>query len=196
MRIIVGLGNPGKEYEHTPHNVGFDVVDELAARWSCSLRGRIRFRARTGKARVQGEPAMLVKPAAFMNNSGRPVRALMDYQGAGPEALIVVVDDADLELGRVRVKPGGGSGGHRGLASIIEHVGTRDFVRVRLGIGRRRDENLVRHVLKRFSTEDRARAREMARRAADAVERVVTDGVEAAMNAFNASEPDSGNGAP
>jgi PTH1 family peptidyl-tRNA hydrolase len=195
VKIIVGLGNPGREYERTPHNIGFRVVDELARRWACPLRRRWRFRAETASALVRDEDVLLVKPGSFMNNSGGPVGDVLRYRRANADALVVVLDDADLELGRIRIRPGGSSGGHRGLASIIERIGTDAFTRVRLGIGRRRGERLVQHVLKRFSAEDEEQAEAMASRAADAVEYIMSEGVAAAMNAFNAAAPDDGTAA-
>ncbi len=187
MRVIVGLGNPGKQYVHTPHNVGFDVVEKLAVRWDCRVTGSFRFRARTGKAVVNGESVLLVQPQAYMNNSGPALAPLLRTKGAGAQDLIVVADDADLETGRLRVRAKGGSGGHKGVASIIASLGTEEFARVRIGIGRAVEgRDLVEHVLTPFSVEERRQMDDVIERAADAVLCIVESGVEAAMNKFNA----------
>ena len=186
MKVIVGLGNPGKRYADTPHNGGFAVVDALAETWNCRLRRSFRFGARCGKARGNGEPVLLVKPETYMNNSGQAVGGLLRYHKAPPSDLVVVLDDADLPLGRLRVRACGSSGGHRGLASVIGHVGGEAFARVRIGIGRRgQEEDLVRHVLSAFSARDRPRADRAVDMAAEAVQCVLEHGVEAAMNRFN-----------
>lgn len=189
MNVIVGLGNPGRRYERTPHNVGFATVDVLAARAGCRVRRSLRYRARSGKAVVAGSPVLLVKPETFMNRSGHAVVAALRYFKAHPANLVLVLDDADLPVGRVRVKPQGGSGGHRGLASVIEQVGGDDFARVRIGVGRQhQEENLVSHVLRPYGTDEWATMERVVKCAADAVERIVESGTEAAMNAFNGLE--------
>ncbi len=186
MNVIVGLGNPGRRYERTPHNVGFATVDVLAERAGCRMRRSLRFRARSSKAVVAGTPALLVKPETFMNNSGAAVAAALRYFKASRDCLVLVLDDADLPVGRIRIRPQGGSGGHRGLASVIEHVGGDDFARVRIGIGRRhQDEDLVSHVLRSYGTEEWRNMEKVVASAADAVERIVESGTEAAMNVFN-----------
>jgi PTH1 family peptidyl-tRNA hydrolase len=187
VRVIVGLGNPGKQYAHTPHNVGFEVIETLAARLDCSLRRSFRFQARTGKAVVNGEPWLLVQPQGYMNNSGTALAPLLRTKGAQATDLIVAVDDADLEIGRLRVRARGSSGGHKGLASLIASLGTEGFARVRIGIGRDSGGgDLVEHVLTPFSVEERRKIDEAIARAADAVLCVVESGVDAAMNRFNA----------
>jgi PTH1 family peptidyl-tRNA hydrolase len=189
VNVIVGLGNPGRRYERTPHNVGFATVDVLAERAGSRLRRSLRYRARSGKAVVAGSPALLVKPETFMNKSGHAVAAALRYFKAQRAGLVLVLDDADLPVGRIRIRPKGGSGGHRGLASVIEHVGGDDFARVRIGIGRRHQEgNLVSHVLRTYGTEEWATMEKVIKCAADAVERIVESGTEAAMNAFNGLE--------
>jgi len=189
VNVIVGLGNPGRRYERTPHNVGFAAVDVLAERAGCRMRRSLRYRARSGKAVVAGSPALLVKPETFMNRSGHAVVAALRYFKAQRANLVLVLDDADLPVGRIRVRPKGGSGGHRGLASVIEQVGGDDFARVRIGIGRRhQEENLVSHVLRTYGTGEWATMEKVIKCAADAVERIVESGTEAAMNAFNGLE--------
>lgn len=188
VKLIVGLGNPGREYERTPHNVGFAVVDALAERQPVRFKRSLRWSALVADARVGGEPVLLVKPQTYMNSSGVAVAAVVRYYKLAVGDLTVVVDDADLPVGRLRVRARGGSGGHKGLASLIAHLQDDAFARVRVGIGRARGaEDLVDHVLAPFSA---AEARELApalERAAEAVACVVRQGVDAAMNAFNAA---------
>ena len=187
MRIVVGLGNPGKAYEGTPHNAGFAVVDRLARRMNCPLRRSLRFAARIGKVRRGDDALWLVQPRTFMNNSGAAAAAILRYQKLAPHELIAVTDDADLPLGRIRVRPGGGSGGHKGLASLIQQVGTDAFARVRVGVGRDRPggRELVEYVLAPLSPEERKRLTVVVDRAADAVIHILDRGVEEAMNRFN-----------
>jgi len=191
VKIVAGLGNPGRKYEGTPHNIGFEVADELSRLLSCEFSRSLRFKARIASGAVEGDKVVLVKPQTFMNRSGLTVGSLMRYRKLTPSDLVVVVDDADLPLGRLRIRPSGGSGGHRGMASVIESVGSNDFVRVRIGIGRdERSEGLVDHVLSRFSKDERMMMGPVVRRAAQAVTCIVASGTEAAMNEFNGLPPD------
>jgi len=186
VKVIVGLGNPGKQYGNTPHNAGFAVLDEIAARLACRLRRSLRFRALTGRGAWAGEDVLLVAPAAYMNLSGPVVAAVLRAKGARPADMVVVMDDADLALGRLRVRPGGSHGGHRGLGSIIEALGTADFARVRVGIGRDADGRpLVEHVLAPLGAGDRRRLAAVIGVAADAALCVVASGADEAMNRFN-----------
>jgi len=136
VKVIAGLGNPGREYAQTPHNVGFDVVVMLAERLQAEWRNSRRFQARTARATFAGCECLLVQPQTFMNLSGTSVAAVLRYHGGCPADLVVVLDDADLPLGRLRIRKSGSSGGHRGLASVIDVLGGGDFARVRLGVGR------------------------------------------------------------
>ena len=189
MKIIIGLGNPGREYERTPHNVGFVVIDTLAGRLDSSLRRSFRFRAHAGKGFYQGQEVLFVKPATFMNNSGQAVASILSYRRLSPADMIVVVDDADLGLGQIRVRKKGSSGGHRGLESIVTALGSEEFVRVRVGIGRGPEErDLVRHVLTPLSGTEWTELQNAAARCADAVLCILERGVEEAMNRFNAKE--------
>ncbi len=191
VKIVVGLGNPGKAYAQTPHNAGFAVVDALAEAGACPWRGRWRFRAHTGLWTADGaEPVLLVKPDTFMNRSGEAVGAVLRWEKVAPDALLVVVDDADLPLGRLRLRPGGRSGGHRGLESIITVLGTDAFARLRLGIGRGAavdgaPRDLVRHVLAPLSAADREHYAAAVARAAEAVRCWLREGTAVAMNRFN-----------
>ncbi len=186
LRIVAGLGNPGAEYARTPHNVGFQVVDQLAAQVSASWREESRFQGAVARARISGVDALLLKPLTYMNLSGESVARLMQYFGVGADGLLVVSDDADLPVGRLRVKPNGSAGGHRGLQSIIDHIGTNAFARVRVGIGRAsRGGSLASYVLSRLAPDDEAVLQEAIGKAAEAAVSVLAHGVPATMNQFN-----------
>lgn len=191
MKTVVGLGNPGKEYESTPHNAGFAVIDELAGRLDVKLKRSWRFRARTGKGVAGSGNLMLVEPLTFMNRSGEAVAPVLRYSRTEAADLVVVFDDADLPLGTVRVRAQGSSGGHKGLDSIINSLGTKNFVRVRVGIGRGRAKGgLVDYVLSPIRGAGAELFRAGVRDAADAVECVLEKGVEKAMNEFNGMKPE------
>ena len=186
MKLIVGLGNPGKQYKNTRHNVGFNVLDELAERCGAAFRRNWLVPVRVGRANLEGQNVLLVQSQTFMNNSGQAVGPLMRRKGVKPEDLVVVLDDVELELGQLRIRKRGGAGGHKGLASVIQALGTEDFVRVRVGIGPRPPgDELVEHVLAPFTAEERAAIGAAVKRAADAVVGVVRDGPDKAMNDFN-----------
>lgn len=181
MRIVVGLGNPGSAYADTRHNVGFMVVEELARRWHASLAPSTD--ARLAESVIAGEQTMLIEPQLYMNRSGTAVAAVRPQLVASE--LIVIHDDLDLEFGCVRVKRGGGTAGHRGLDSIAAWCGT-EFTRVRAGIGRpARGEDVADFVLSPFASEQREAVAVAIQRAADAVECVLREGEEKAMNRFN-----------
>lgn len=184
MKMIAGLGNPGKAYTNTPHNVGFDVVDVLERRLGAGWKSASRFNACVARAPYGGDALLLVKPQTFMNLSGTSVAPLLRYYGCQPEDLTVVLDDVNLPLGRLRIRTGGGSGGHNGLTNIIEQLGTQAFPRVRLGVGRTQG-GLIGHVLGKFGAERQKVAEQMAEEAADAVECLVKNGLNEAMNRFN-----------
>jgi PTH1 family peptidyl-tRNA hydrolase len=184
--VVAGLGNPGSRYENTPHNVGFAAVEEFAARRKDSLRRSLRFRARICKTAFDDTEVMLVQPLTYMNNSGSVVAAVLRYRGLLPDDLVIVSDDADLGLGRLRIRQAGSSGGHKGIESVIQNLGTGGFTRVRIGIGRGRDRaELIEHVLTPFSVEENKLVAEMIRLSADAMEHIIAAGVESAMNKFN-----------
>jgi len=185
MKVVCGLGNPGDRYRLTRHNVGFRVIDLLADRWGVSA-GKVR----DGSARLEvarDEPVgrvLLVKPARYMNNSGAPLRAVLRNTAADPETdLLVVADDVDLPLGRIRLRRSGSAGGHNGLRDIIDALGTDQFARLRVGIGR--SGETVDHVLSTFAKAEDETAREAIATAADAVESWLAEGVETTMNLFN-----------
>jgi PTH1 family peptidyl-tRNA hydrolase len=189
MKVICGLGNPGDRYRFTRHNVGYRVVDLLADRWGLTGQGRVRDGAALLEVR-RDEPigrVLLLKPMRYMNLSGGPLKAAVRQTDADvSEDLLVVTDDVDLPLGRVRLRREGSAGGHNGLRSIIASFGTNEFSRLRVGIARPDgSREMVDHVLATFKPDERELADEMVQVAADAVERWLTDGIEVAMNEFN-----------
>jgi len=184
--LIAGLGNPEARYEGTPHNVGFAVLDTLAQRAGVVFREQSAMRAWLADIQMGACRATLMKPATYMNASGEAIGNWLRYYKQGAQELIVVVDDADLPVGRIRIRARGGSGGHNGLRSIIQHVGGEQFTRVRLGIGRDTARgDMISHVLRPFGKEDVAEVADMIARAADAVGMIVTEGTERAMNCYN-----------
>jgi PTH1 family peptidyl-tRNA hydrolase len=184
VRFVVGLGNPGERYRRTRHNAGFMAVDELAARTRAA--GRVLGDAWVAEANLGGEEALLVKPLAFMNASGPPVARVLARRGGTPADLVVLVDDLALELGTIRVRERGSHGGHNGLRSLVEVLGTEDFARVRIGVrrGERPDER-AEYVLADFPPEEVLVVQEAVGLAADAVSCLVEEGPAAAMNRFN-----------
>jgi len=194
MKLIVGLGNPGREYRDTRHNVGFLVVDEIARRYQLTLAMAPAQVPETFVAKRFGpEPWLLAKPLTFMNRSGDAVAALARYYDIAPADVLVVVDEVALPFGRLRARARGSAGGHNGLKSIIERLGTSEFARLRLGIGRgdpRRE--LADYVLSTFGPEERQGLEEFIARAADAAEMFAVEGIEQVMNAYNpdATGPD------
>lgn len=186
MKLIAGLGNPGRRYEHTRHNAGFMVLDRLAQRERLTWRNAWRTSASKTLWRRSGEDAMLVKPLSYMNRSGGPVQFFLKKVGNPCDDMIVVYDDLDLDVGRLRVRPRGTAGGHNGMKSIIDAIGTDDFVRIRVGIGGSEPSgDRVSYVLAPFSSEERRSLDGALDRAIDAIGCVLDDGVEAAMNQFN-----------
>ncbi|WP_027092141.1 aminoacyl-tRNA hydrolase [Cohnella thermotolerans] len=185
MRWIVGLGNPGSDYESTRHNAGFMVVDELARRWNISVNQN-KCKALIGEARVGGEKVALIKPMTYMNLSGESVRAFMDYYKAKLEDMIVVYDDLDTETGRIRLRYQGSAGGHNGIKSIIQHTGTQTFNRIRMGISRPKPGvQVVDYVLAPFSKAEQPEVRRMVEDACDAVEFALGHPFEETMAKFN-----------
>ena len=186
MKAICGLGNPGERYRHTRHNVGFRVVDLLADRWGLTGAGRIRDGAAVLEVRREDliGQVLLVKPMRYMNHSGPPLSAALRQTDVDLGSdLLVVADDIDLPLGRIRLRRSGSAGGHNGLRDIITAFGSNEFCRLRVGVGRSGDA--IGHVLATFGTDERELATEMVSVAADAAERWLADGIEAAMNEFN-----------
>jgi PTH1 family peptidyl-tRNA hydrolase len=181
VRLVVGLGNPGAEYNRTRHNVGFDVVDFLASEWGLTWQHAKSWHALWAK----GEKAILVKPASYMNRSGEPLSAVAGFYKIAPAEILVVLDDLALELGRLRLRPEGSAGGHNGLESILMHLGTEAVPRLRIGIGAAPSEGAVDYVLSRFFAEEVPIVEKTIERAADAVKCAIDKGVLSAMNLFN-----------
>lgn len=186
-KIIVGLGNPGRQYARTRHNVGFHCVDALAQEYGLSFNTQSRVRAQVATGRIAGTKAALVKPMTYMNLSGEAVRAALAYYRAEPSDLLVIYDDLDLPLGRVRMRPAGGSGGHKGMASIIQAIGTDRFARIRIGIGRPSHGDAADYVLDDFSEDERIDIAQAIDRALLGIRLWLEEGTDAAMNAVNLS---------
>lgn len=183
--MVVGLGNPGPEYAQTRHNAGFMVVDALADAYTIALN-RQKYEAVFGRGNIENIPALLVKPMAYMNRSGPPIQRLSHYHRILHENLLVVHDDIDLDIGRLKIKEKGGDAGHKGIRSLIEALGSGDFARVRVGIGREnRDSTVTNHVLGRFNTEERAIIDRIVAKARDAVITILCKGTAEGMNRFN-----------
>ena len=190
MRLVVGLGNPGSRYRDTRHNLGFRVVDVLAARWGIRIGGR-RHQAESGRGEIAGVRLILAKPLTYMNLSGEAVGRLRRAERVRPGDVVAVYDDLDLPVGRVRIRGGGGAGGHNGVTSLIAVLG-REFPRVRIGIGRPPGgADPVEYVLEPVAAGERAAIARAVERAADGVEALLGDGIERAMSAFNAASAEA-----
>ncbi len=195
VKVVLGIGNPGSEYASTRHNVGWRVVERLALSLGVELRKKGKLRGLVGRGTVGSQSVLLVKPETYVNLSGECARAVTDYYGVGTDSLLVVADDVNLELGQLRCRRSGSAGGHNGLESIIRHLGTEDFARLRVGVGRgrssRAEGDLVGHVLGLFSPEERPVAERAEARAEAAATDWVRSGVEVCMNEYNGpAEPD------
>lgn len=188
MYIIAGLGNPTSKYEHTRHNVGFEVIDRLAEEYHISVDTK-KHRALIGKGMIGAEKVILVKPQTFMNLSGESIREVLEYYKAEPEDLIVIYDDISLVPGQIRVRGKGSAGGHNGVKNIILQLATQEFPRIRVGVGEKPARmDLADYVLGHFNKEDREAVDEAEQDAAKAAACILEHGVEAAMNAFNAKK--------
>lgn len=188
-KLVVGLGNPGRDYAGTRHNIGFAVLDRLAGKFDCSFRRKWRFSAEVAEAAAgDAGKVVLAKPQTYMNRSGNAVNALLKWSKIESAQLLVVVDDADLPLGQIRLRASGGSGGHNGLRSIIEALGgNEEFARLRVGIGRSAPvgADITGHVLGKFAAQERALAEQAAASAVEAIECCLREGLTEAMNQFN-----------
>ena len=184
--LIVGLGNPGEKYENTRHNVGFQVVDELAERQNAPVQ-KLKFKALTNLLTISGEKVLVMKPVTYMNLSGEAVRPAADFYKIPPERILVISDDTALDPGKLRIRTKGSAGGHNGLKSIIQHLGTDQFPRVRIGVGEKPhpDYDMADWVLGKFVGPDKTAIDEATLRAAQAVECYLKDGPQKAMNQFN-----------
>lgn len=186
MYLIVGLGNPGRQYENTKHNVGFDTVDYLIEEYRIPQAG-VKHKAMYGKGVIAGQKVLIAKPLTYMNLSGESVRELVDYYKIDPETeLIVLYDDISLEPGQIRIRKKGSAGGHNGIKNIIAQIGTEVFARVKIGVGEKpKNWDLADYVLSPFGKEERAAVDEAIKRAAKAVEMIVQEEIDSAMNMFN-----------
>jgi peptidyl-tRNA hydrolase, PTH1 family len=186
VHLIVGLGNPGAEYAQTRHNAGFLLVEKLAACWKTDWTNERKFQARIAKAERNGKRALLCEPQTFMNLSGETVGALINFYQLALPQLLVAVDDADLPFGEIRLRASGSSGGHHGLESIEQHLASREFARLRIGIGRKdSSREITNYVLGKFDSGENELLKKVLVRAADQIECWLDAGVEKAMNQFN-----------
>lgn len=185
MKLIVGLGNPGNEYVHTRHNIGFDVIDELSRRWGIT-HWKTEFKAEIASTVKFGEKVLLVKPLTYMNASGEAVGAIVDYYKIDKEDIYIICDDLDLPPGKTRIRKKGSAGGHNGIKSLIAYLHTDEFNRFRVGVGHPRDgHTVVEHVLQRPYGEDIQKIEEAKIYTADSIECALAYSVDKAMNQFN-----------
>nr|WP_312578680.1 aminoacyl-tRNA hydrolase [Sedimentibacter sp.] len=184
MYIIAGLGNPGKEYSGTRHNVGFDTIDCLAQKYNVSLN-KLKFNSVYGEININGEKVMLVKPVTYMNRSGIAIAEIVNFYKIPIENLIVIYDDIDIPPGTLRIRPHGSSGTHNGMKSIIYQLQDDKFPRLRIGIGRNPDMDLADYVLQKFSKEEREKIDSIIKSASDAVEEIIFKDLDSAMQKFN-----------
>jgi PTH1 family peptidyl-tRNA hydrolase len=194
LHLIVGLGNPGADYAKTRHNAGFMLADLLAKRWRADWSAGKRFQARVAKAEHGGRRVVLCEPQTFMNASGEAVGVTVKFYQLPLKNLVVALDDADLPLGEIRLRPGGSSGGHHGLESIEQHLGSREYARLRIGIGRKGGaREITGHVLGRLNASEMAVMEKVLARAADQLECWLAHGLQKAMSQFNGIVDDPAN---
>ena len=185
MWVIAGLGNPGTKYSGNRHNVGFKVIDRIAEEYDIPLEEKDIYII--GKGAVEGVDVILLKPLTFMNRSGLAVKKILKKKNLSPDNLIVVQDDLDMDTGIIKIRKNGSSGGHRGIESVIQEIGTRDFIRVKVGIGRDNDIPVEKYVLMNFRPSEKIQAKDGIIKAAEAVASIAAEGVERAMNKYNRS---------
>ncbi len=183
MILIVGLGNPGKQYEQTRHNIGFDVIDYMANKYNIDIN-REKFKGICGEGFIDNKKVILLKPLTYMNLSGESIRELANFYKLEDDEIIVVYDDISLNIGRLRIREKGSAGGHNGIKSIIQNLGGDKFPRVKVGVGQPKD-NLVNHVLGKFSKEDRELIEKVIPVASDAIVEIVKNDAKESMNKFN-----------
>ena len=184
--LLVCLGNPGDKYENTRHNVGYMVADEVAERQRAPIQ-KLKFKALTNLLTISGEKVLVMKPITYMNLSGEAVRQAVDFYKVAPDHVLVVSDDTALPVGKLRIRKGGSAGGHNGLKNIIQHLGTDQFPRVRVGVGEKPhpDYDMADWVLGKFRGEDKKAIDAAVKRAADAIDCILSDGLDKSMNRFN-----------
>ena len=185
LYIIIGLGNPGSRYDNTRHNVGFETADLLSDRYSIKIN-KLKYKSLLGEGSIEGRKVLLVKPQTFMNLSGESVREIIEWYKVPFERVIVIYDDIDIQIGKIRIRPGGSSGSHNGMKSVIYQVQSDGFPRIRIGIDRPPEGwDLADYVLGRFAGDQRKMIDESIKKAAEAVPVIIKSGVEAAMNLYN-----------
>ena len=184
MKVVVGLGNPGAQYANTPHSVGFEVVDRIAEACGAVWEEKRQFKCLMAKANFAGQGVLLVKPQTFMNLSGDSVAPVVKYHNAMAADLLVIHDDIDIAVGKLRIRKSGSCGGHNGIRNIIERLGTQAFARIKIGVGKDRTD-VIGHVLGKFDPETRKVMDLVVAEAAKAAESVLRDGPDRAMNAYN-----------
>ncbi len=185
MRIIVGLGNPNDKYQATRHNIGWDAITRISDDYRIPLDSK-KHKAICGKGYIEGEKVILAQPVTYMNLSGESVRELVDFYKVAPEDIIVIYDDISLEVGQLRIRKKGSAGGHNGIKSIISHLGSDNFPRIKIGVGDKpKDWDLADYVLSRFQGEEQAIIRDALRDASDACRMMIATGIDEAMNRYN-----------
>ncbi|WP_026693218.1 aminoacyl-tRNA hydrolase [Peribacillus kribbensis] len=185
MKVIIGLGNPGKQFDQTRHNIGFEVVDELSSKWGIPL-DQAKHKGLFGMGTVNGEKVLLLKPMTYMNLSGESISAVLNFYKLAPKDIVVIYDDLDLPSGKIRLRQKGSAGGHNGIKSTIAHLGTQEFNRIRIGVGRPSEKNSVSNfVLGKFSPEERAEMSKVVERSAEACENWLSNDFLQVMNQFN-----------
>jgi PTH1 family peptidyl-tRNA hydrolase len=185
MKLIVGLGNPTSQYEGTRHNVGFEVIDRLVEQYNIPL-DVVKHKGMYGKGKIDGQSVILLKPMTYMNLSGESVSAVAKYYKIPPQDVIVIYDDINLDVGRLRIRDKGSAGGHNGIKNLIAHLGTEEFPRIRIGVGQKPPKmDLVDYVLSRFSEEDQVLMCQGYQRACEALKLLLVDDIPEAMNQFN-----------
>ena len=185
VRVIVGLGNPGVQYANTPHSVGFESVDLIASRAGVAWEEKRQHKCAIARISVDGKKVLLVKPLTFMNLSGEAVSSVVRYNNAVPSEVVVIQDDIDLPAGRLRIRQGGSCGGHNGVRNIIERLGTQDFTRIKIGVGRSGEKSVVSHVLGKFDPQSRKVVDMAVEESVRAAMLVLQQGAQRAMNACN-----------
>ncbi|NJM27463.1 MAG: aminoacyl-tRNA hydrolase [Pseudanabaena sp. RU_4_16] len=194
--LIVGLGNPGNEYKDTRHNIGFMALDRLASQWQINLAPDRKFQGIYGDGRYpNGKKIRLLKPTTYMNLSGQSVRSLLDWYKLSPHSVLVIYDDMDLPFGKIRLRPSGSAGGHNGMKSLISHLGTQNFPRLRVGIGRsdRASPTAINHVLGSFNAEETQALPQVLRLVQDAITSLSREGMEKTMSVYNSRTITIGN---
>ena len=185
MYIIIGLGNPGKQYISTRHNIGFDAITRISDDYNIPLNIR-KHKAICGTGYIEGQKVLLAQPQTYMNLSGESVRALVDFYKVSSEDIIVIYDDVDLDVGQLRIRQRGGAGGHNGIKSIIQHLGTQEFPRIRIGVGNKPKEwDLVDYVMSKFSDSENTLMRQALKNVSEATKTMIRSGIVEAMNIYN-----------